>query len=259
MGEILTELRNLSPQETEAELQALVKRYQSAGGMGLSVLNLLSTQAESLLNKLPNGVQQQLGGATEQALHLAMQAACQSRRVLPGQSAQVNRILSSAMGAAGGAAGLPGALIELPATTAFLLRTVQDGAAAQGFDPNAENVCFDCLRVFASAGPLSCDDGADTGFYALRMSLSGQALSQVIRTVAPRLATAMGHKLAAQAVPVLGAAAGATVNYVYAGYYHEMALVHFGLRRLAIEADRPENDILEEFAARIPLRPAGAK
>lgn len=255
MSEILQEQRNLSPAEIAAELDALAQRYQAANGLGINLLNLIGGKVESLLAQMPAGVSTQLGQATEQALHLAMQAAQQSRRVLPAQSRRVNRMLSTAMGAAGGAAGLPGALVELPATTAFLLRTIQDGAASEGFDPNAQNVMFDCLRVFASAGPLARDDGSDTAFVSLRLSLSGQALNQVILTVAPRLATAMGHKLAAQSVPILGAAAGATVNYVYSGYYHEVARVHFGLRRLAIEADQSEAALLADFVNRLALKP----
>ncbi|MEP2715595.1 EcsC family protein [Pseudophaeobacter sp.] len=254
MNEIISDYRSLSPSQVEVELDALARRYQSASGLGINLLNALGGQVESLLAQLPTGVRAQLGHSTEQALHLAMQAAQQSRRVMPAQSPKVNRLVSTAMGAAGGAAGLPGALVELPATTAFLLRTIQDAAASEGFDPSSENVMFDCLRVFASAGPLARDDGAETAFVSLRLSLSGQALNQVITTVAPRLAAAMGHKLAAQSVPILGAAAGATANYVYSGYYHEVALVHFGLRRLAIQADQPEALMLESFVTRLPLK-----
>ncbi|WP_083100893.1 EcsC family protein [Pseudophaeobacter leonis] len=257
MGEILTEKRALSAAEVEAELDALALRYQLASGLGVNLLNALGGRVENLLDRLPAALRGQLAQGTSQALHLAMQAARQSRRVMPGQSPKVNRLVSTAMGAVGGAAGLPGALVELPATTAFLLRTIQDAAAAEGFDPSAQSVMFDCLRVFASAGPLARDDGAETAFVSLRLSLSGpalnQALNQVINTVAPRLATALGHKLAAQSVPILGAAAGATANYVYSGYYHEVALVHFGLRRLAVEADQPEAVILERFVNRLPL------
>lgn len=253
MNEVLTELRPLSVTEVEAELDALARRYQAASGLGINLLNLLGGQAENLLDRLPGPVRSQLGEATGQALRLALQAAQHSRRVLPRQSPRINRVISTAMGAAGGAAGLPGALVELPATTAFLLRVIQDGAAAQGFDPNAQSVTFDCLRVFASAGPLARDDGVETAFLSLRLGLSGQALNQLISAVAPRLASAMGHKLAAQSVPILGAAAGATANYVYAGYYHEIALVHFGLRKLAIDADQPEADLLQQFTSRLPL------
>ncbi|GAA6196120.1 EcsC family protein [Pseudophaeobacter arcticus] len=254
MSEILQQSRSLSPGEIEVELDALARRYRAASGRGVNLLNVIGGQVESFLAQMPAGARAQMGQATERALHLAMQAARQSRRVVPGQSRRVNRLISTAMGAAGGAAGLPGALVELPATTAFLLRTIQDAAAVEGFDPNAESVMFDCLRVFASAGPLARDDGSDTAFVSLRFSLSGQALNQIIATVAPRLATAMGQKLAAQSVPILGAAAGATVNYVYCGYYHEVALVHFGLRRLAIEADQPEAELLANFVRRLPVK-----
>jgi hypothetical protein len=258
MGEILTGKRALSVAEVEAELDALALRYQLASGLGVNLLNALGGRVENLLDRLPMALRGQLAQGTSQALHLAMQAARQSRRVVPGQSPKVNRLVSTAMGAVGGAAGLPGALVELPATTAFLLRTIQDAASSEGFDPNAQSVMFDCLRVFASAGPLERDDGAETAFVSLRLSLSGQALNQVINTVAPRLATALGQKLAAQSVPILGAAAGATANYVYSGYYHEVALVHFGLRRLAVEADQPEAVILERFVNRLPLAPKEA-
>lgn len=254
MTDILKVAPALSPEQVAEELDALALRYQTASGLGINLLNSIGGQVENLLDKLPGPVRNQLGEATGQALHLAMQAAKQSRRVVPGQSARVNRLISTAMGAAGGAAGLPGALVELPATTAFLLRTIQDAAACEGFDPNADSVMFDCLRVFASSGPLARDDGAETAFISLRLSLSGQALGQMISTVAPRLATAMGHKLAAQSVPILGAAAGATANYVYSGYYHEVGRIHFALRRLAIEAELTEPEMLERFVARLPLQ-----
>ncbi len=65
----------------------------------------------------------------------------------------------------------------------------------------------------------------------------------------------LGQKLAAQTVPVLGAVAGATTNCVYSGYYQEMARVHFGLRRLAVAADQPHEDLLEGLRDRL-LDPA---
>lgn len=142
--------------------------------------------------------------------------------------------------------GLPGALVELPATTAFLLRSIQGVAAEEGFDPEADGVRFDCIRVFAAAGPLAADDGADLGFLSLRLGLTGGAVQKLIAQVAPRLSVVLGQKLAAQAVPVLGAVAGATTNFVYAGYYQEMARVHFGLRRLAVAADQPHARLMRQ-------------
>jgi uncharacterized protein (DUF697 family) len=75
-------------------------------------------------------------------------------------------------------------------------------------------------------------------------------LRALIARVAPRLAVALGQKLAAQSVPLLGAAAGAATNYAYTRYYQDMAHVHFGLRRLAIEADRDPKEVVEAFRTR---------
>jgi hypothetical protein len=64
----------------------------------------------------------------------------------------------------------------------------------------------------------------------------------------------LGQKLAAQTVPVLGAVAGAATNYAYTSYYQEMAHVHFGLRKLAIDADLPLGDLVERLRRRVGKR-----
>mgnify|MGYP003707253597 CR=1 FL=1 len=78
------------------------------------------------------------------------------------------------------------------------------------------------------------------------MTLTGATVHGVIARVAPRLATVLGQKLAAQTVPVLGAVAGAATNYAYTSYYQQMAHVHFGLRRLAIDEGLPREALLAD-------------
>ena len=237
----------MPPVDADAELDALARRYRSAGGAGVRLLNMLGGRAEDLLQKLPDPVRAGLTDATEVALTTAMQAASRSRTAVPDQAPWVNTAVATAMGAAGGLGGLPSALVELPVTTTMLLRTIQGVAVHHGFDPASQNVQFDCIRVFSAAGPLESDDGADLGFFSVRLTLSGGAMHKMIAAVAPRLATVLGQKLAAQTVSVLGAVAGATTNYVYASYYRQIAHVHFGLRKLAIQADLPP----EELATRL--------
>jgi hypothetical protein len=241
--------------DVEAELDALAKRYKTAGGLGISVLNLVGGSADSLLKTLPEGVRGNLEAATITALTQAMKAATSSRNVVPDQKSWLNQTVSAAMGAAGGAGGLPTALAELPVTTTLLLRVIQGVAVEHGFDPASENVQFDCVQVFAAAGPLADDDGADLGFLAARVTLTGKAMQSVIAKVAPRLAVVMGQKLAAQAVPVLGAVAGAATNYAYTSYYEDMAHIHFGLRKLAIEADVPHAELLARLNERMRKAP----
>jgi hypothetical protein len=170
-----------------------------------------------------------------------------SRNAVPDQPGWINSAVGAAMGAAGGMGGAPTALAELPVTTTLLLRVIQGVAAEHGFDPSEESVQFDCISVFGSAGPMASDDGAETGFLAARLTLSGPALHRIIATVAPKLAAALGQKLAAQTVPVLGAAAGAAINFAFTGYYRDMAYVQFGLRRLAVESGQPEQVLIDKF------------
>ncbi|MEO0772851.1 MAG: EcsC family protein [Pseudomonadota bacterium] len=236
-------------------LDALAARYARASGPGIQLLNLLGGQADSLLEQLPQSVRDMLGARTEDALRLAMQAAHGSRGMVEGQAGWMTRALTTAMGAAGGVGGLPTALAELPVTTTVLLRAIQDVAVEHGFDPSEEGVQYDCIQVFAAAGPLDHDDGADLGFLGARVTVTGTAMQNLIAAVAPRLATVLGQKLAAQTVPILGAAAGAATNYTYTSYYQQMAHVHFGLRRLAIEADLDRDDLAERFRHRIVKPP----
>mgnify|MGYP003676974603 CR=1 FL=1 len=242
--------------DVDAQLDQIAARYRGAGGIGMHVLNLIGGSAENLLDQLPKGVRQNLDAATVKALNQAMKAAHSSRSYVPDQKSWLNQAVSAAMGAAGGAGGLPTALAELPVTTTLLLRVIQGVAVQHGFDPEAENVQFDCVQVFAAAGPLARDDGTDLGFLAARLTLSGKAMQTVVARVAPKLAIVLGQKLAAQAVPVLGAVAGAATNYAYTSYYEEMAHVHFSMRKLVIDADVPHSELVARLQDRIGPPPA---
>lgn len=247
----MSDIQIVQPVDVEAELDRLARKYRAAGGLGVQLLTHLGGQAENLLDRLPAPVRDNLNGATERALHVAMSAAETSRASVPDQKSWVNTAVSTAMGAAGGFGGLPSALVELPVTTTILLRAIQGVAAEHGFDPAAQNVKFDCLQVFSAAGPLGHDDGADLGFVSIRLTLSGGAVQKLIATVAPRLAAVLGQKLATQTIPILGAVAGASVNYIYTSYYQEIAHVHFGLRRLAIDGDLSEEELIERLGAKM--------
>ena len=102
---------------------------------------------------------------------------------------------------------------------------------------------------------MDSDVRGESGCLSARMALSGTAMQAVIARVAPRLATVLGQKLAAQAVAVLGAATGAATNYAYTSYYTDMAHVHFGLRRLAIDADVSREVLVDRLRKRMNKTP----
>ncbi|HKL05500.1 MAG TPA: EcsC family protein [Roseovarius sp.] len=243
--------KQIDSDEVSARIADLAARHARASNAGIQVLNLIGGQAEGLLDRLPPTVRGRLNTATEQALVHAMEAAQRSRGVVADSPGWMTRAVTTAMGAAGGWGGLPTAMAELPITTTILLRAIQDVALEHGFSPQDQGVRFDCVQVFAAAGPLDHDDGADIAFLSTRVAVTGATVHGLIARVAPRLATVLGQKLAAQTIPVLGAAAGAATNYAYTSYYQQMAHVHFGLRGLAIEADRDHADLLDVFRAQV--------
>lgn len=231
----------------DKDIADLARRYRGAGSLGMQVLSLIGGQAENLLERLPDSAKDRLEEATRRALMAAMQAAQRSRGVVPDQKSWLNTAVATAMGAAGGAGGLPSALAELPVTVTVLLRAIQGIATEYGFDPQDPQIARECLTVFAAAGPLDADDGAETGFLAARVTVTGATVQGLIAKIAPRLSTVLGQKLAAQTVPVLGAVAGAATNYAYTSYYQQMAHVHFGLLALEKRTGTPRETLIAEL------------
>ena len=232
----------------DRELRALVEIHRNASGAGMRLLSMLGDRAGTLLDRIPDAMKGQLESGTRRALELSYTGAAASRRApIPDSADWLNTAITAAMGAAGGAGGLPSALAEIPVTTTVLMRAIQGIAAEHGFDPTDEEIRLDCLEVFAAAGPLSGDNRGETGFLTLRLALSGPGMKALIAKVAPIFALTLGRKIAAQAVPVLGAVAGAAVNYVYTDYYQAMARVQFGLKAIARDRGMDYESLVETF------------
>ena len=241
------------------EMGELARRHNAAGSVGLQVLNLIGGQAENLLERLPDPVKDRLESATLSALIVSLRAADASRQVVRDQKSWLNTAFAAAMGAAGGAGGLPTALAELPVTTTVLMRAILGVAQEYGFDPSLPETRKEALQVFSAAGPLSEDDGVDMGFLSARVTLTGASINAMAARIAPGLSLVLGQKLATQAVPVIGAAAGAATNYAYTSYYQQMAHVHFGLLAIARDGDADLDDLTRSLKIEIMRQKADAK
>jgi hypothetical protein len=162
-----------------------------------------------------------------------------------------HKAMVTATGAAGGATGLAGAAVELPISTAIMLRSIADIARSHGEDLRSNEVRLSCLQVFALGSPSPADDAAETGYWFVRAALS-EAVKDAIRyasaqgaasasapwfvvaihKVAERFGVAVSQKLAAQAVPVLGGIMGAVVNFAFIDHFQDTARGHFTIRAL---------------------------
>ncbi|MTH79525.1 EcsC family protein [Paracoccus aestuariivivens] len=239
-----------------AEIDRLARRYLNAGGIGMEMLNAIGGKAEGMIERLPTPIRSRMDRITYGALNRAFDAASHSRGLLTERGDWFNRMLSTTSGAVGGFAGIAGATLELPVTVTLLLRAIMDIAAEHGFDPDSELARREALNVFAAAGPLASDEGADLGLLAARLTISGQTVQTLIARVAPKLSTSLAQKFAAQTLPILGAVAGAAINYSFTRYYQEIARVNFGLLRMSQETGLPREAVVEALLMRMEqIRP----
>lgn len=154
--------------------------------------------------------------------------------------AWMHKAVVLASGASGGFFGMPGLLWDLPITTAMIMRSVADIARSfPGEDLASDDTKRACIEVFASGSPLAEDDEADLGYWVARSAIRHATIEATIRVVAARFGAVLSEKLLAQSVPILGAAAGAGLNYVFIDYYQEMARVQFMIRGVERRAPDP--------------------
>lgn len=167
-------------------------------------------------------------------------------------------VTAGAAGAVGGAFGWPGLLVELPVTTSLVLRSIGSIAVSFGEDLSDSRARLECLTVFAHGRPVVDDDSLDSSYFALRGALTeavsqssrfvaqagarelskaierggAPALLRLMATISGRFNLVVSEKLAASALPLIGAAGGAAVNAAFCDHFNTVARHHFGLRRL---------------------------
>ena len=235
---------DLSPtSDLTTQIATLARRYRRANGPVIALVTRLGGSLERQLGAVPPGIRTRIGEVTERALAGAWVVAGAKR--LPDVGRHGSMAAAVASGVAGGAGGLAASVAELPVTVTVILHAIRREAVLAGFDPDDSRIKAECLQVFAAGSPLAADDGIDTTFLSARLTLTGPALQKLISTVAPKLAAVLTQKLAAQAVPILGAVTGAALNAAFLSWYREVAAVRFGLLRLS--QSHGEDPVLKAF------------
>jgi hypothetical protein len=174
-----------------------------------------------------------------------------------------------AVGVAGGVSGFIGVAalpLELPLTTTMMLRAVADIARHNGEDLSKLEPRLACLQVFA-LGARPAGVRTDVGYFAARalltritgnaaaylvergaLELSGPMINSFISELVSRFSVVVSDRIAASAVPVIGAIGGATVNVIFMNYFQQIAEGHFTIRRLE---RRYGQDLVRRHYARI--------
>ncbi len=204
------------------------------------VLRFLPTMVSDTLRDAVNG-------AMLECLELAL-ASLDSGSTAP--HPLVPSLLTGVTGGLGGFFGMLALPIELPVTTAIILRSIAAIAGEEGEDLDQLEARLACLEVFALGGGSS-HANRDIGYYTTRTVMarmmtdvmclvSGRGACDVGAPVVLRLVseitTRMGYvvleKVGATTIPVVGAVGGAAVNVMFTKHFLGVARAHFVIRRL---------------------------
>lgn len=222
-------------------------------GLAAKITNFIGLPLEKGFDFLPKGWAKTVASSTQKALQLAVNSAILTMNKETGSEAAntFHKIMAAGSGAAGGFLGLPALPLELPISTTIMMRSIADIARSEGQTISDPRVKIACIEVFALGGPGKEDDAVETGYFAIRSvlaktvndaavylaqkGLSEQAppvLIKLIAQISSRFGIQVSEKIAAQAIPVIGAAGGAIVNTLFIDHFQAMARGHFIVLRL---------------------------
>lgn len=222
-------------------------------GIAAKVSNFLGKSIERGFECLPEKSYDTILKITRESLQKALNFAIKTiddRPKYP-SSDLAHKIIVAATGAGGGTFGLSALTIELPISTTVMLRSIADIARSEGEQIKTVESKLACLEVFALGGRSSDDDGVETGYFFVRASLakavsdaaeyivqkglsqkSAPVIVRFVSAVASRFGVVVTEKIAAQAIPLIGAAGGALINTIFIDHFQNMARGHFIVRRL---------------------------
>jgi hypothetical protein len=237
------------PRAEQQELERAVGLLESPR-FAIRLANYAGKPLDSVLGAVPG-----LNGA----LHRALRNAILQCLTVAIDSQEAEALAPSSWrpkaltGLAGGIGGLFGAFalpLELPFTMTLMLRAIADIARHHGEDLRALEPRLACLQVFA-LGDRKSDAGAAISYYAARATLtkltgdvmallversvldvSAPVVTRLVTEVVSRVGLVLSERIAAGAIPVLGALGGAALNVMFTDHFERVAQGHFTIRRL---------------------------
>jgi hypothetical protein len=249
--EMMKDMRGLSQEDAEALRQAKsLLEHPSLAAKLTSIMGIPIERGFALLPATWSGI---VYHATRSALERVLNVALLTveNTGTRTSSDRLHKLAVVASGAAGGLFGLPALAIELPISTAVMLRSIADIARSEGERLPSPEAKLACLEVFAFGIPAQDDDATKTGYFAVRATLAkavseavqhlahkgvaregAPAIVRFLTQVASRFGVPVSEKLAAQAMPMIGAVGGALINSIFIDHFQDMARGHFIIRRL---------------------------
>lgn len=240
----------LSPSHRQALARAHAQLENRS--FALRLAEVAGQPVDRVLGIIPTVATRALNVAVEAAILNCLKLAISS--IEPGARHRPAHNLASLLaGLSGGVSGLFGfaALpFELPLTTTLMLRSIADTARHHGEDLEKLEARLACLEVFG-LGAGKSPERLDLGYYATRIllgrladqasslliergvaSVSAPLVNRLLAEIVSRFGVVVSERVAASALPVIGAVSGAAVNVVFMNHFQRVAQGHFTVRRL---------------------------
>lgn len=247
----VTESRTLTVEELKELRRA--KWVLENPAFAIRLATVVGLPIEKGFAMLPDGWTQTVHHSVHLALNKTLRIAIRSLRhdnPLPSADLLHRRIVGLS-GAVGGAFGLASLPVELPLSTAVMLRSIASIARSEGHSLKDSATRLSCLEVFALGGPRAQEADAENQYWIIRAGLA-RAISEaaaclvdrgivketapvalrLIASIASRFGGIVSEHIAAKAVPVVGAATGAAINLIFINHFQRMARGHFVVKRL---------------------------
>ncbi len=254
----------LSPPEI-ADLRR-AKQLLENPGLAAKISDFIGSPIEKGFGVLPKKWHLVVNAATQKAIEAALEVALWT--IDPKKSHPTSewwhKVAAGTTGAVGGTFGLAALAIELPVSTAIMLRSIADIARGEGEDLQTTEARLQCIQVLALGGRSKTANGAETGYFAARAAMAkavseaasylarkglsdkgAPAIVRLITQIAARFSIVVSEKAAAQAIPIVGAFGGALINTLFIAHFQDMGRGHFIVRRL--ERLHPPDDVRRSY------------
>ncbi|CAM2057458.1 EcsC family protein [Desulfovibrionales bacterium] len=223
------------------EKRTLIQRLLTCAGMPV----------DWVLRAMPESGRALIARASRVALKTALNAALCTIDPRQGQPRiWFHRLAAATLGAAGGAMGLAGFVIELPITTTAILRSIAAIARNEGEDLVNPATGLACIEVFGLGGGLE-RNSLESSYLATRALIARQMaaaadylasgatdyhmapqLIRLVEVVAPRFGVVVEEQFLGKVVPIISVMGGATINTAFMAHFQNIATGHFTVRRL---------------------------
>lgn len=251
-----------------ADLKALesAKRRLERPDIFMKSVDKMTDAASFFIDRLPGFIKKIFHGLGQWALKKALLVALTTLRTKNKKPSapRFHKMATILTGAFGGILGFITLFFEIPLTTVIMLRGIADIARSEGEDLNNPETRLACLSVFAMDAPDPKDVKKQWRFFAARNVLqkmvadaakaagtrgaaaqSAPAVIRLVETIAGRFGITVSEKMFAQALPIIGAVGGASINGLLTHHYLSLAKGFFTMRRL--EREYGETTIRQQF------------